>query len=152
MIVFLLRHADRSDANDDINEDGVRRAKLLARMLSESGVSVAFRSDTNRAAKTVEPLKAKLGGALQINAIEKNDSEPGDVHAKRVADAVRALPANATVVVVVGHSETLGPTIKRLDGGMIEKIQPAEFDKLFVLFIPPSGAPTLLKLRYGEKT
>jgi phosphohistidine phosphatase SixA len=151
MIVFLLRHADRSDANDNINEDGVRRAKLLARMLSESDVSVAFRSDTNRAAKTVEPLKAKLGGALQITAIEKNDSEPGDAHAKRVADAVRALPANATVV-VVGHSETLGPTIKRLDGGMIEKIQPAEFDKLFVLFIAPSGAATLLKLRYGEKT
>ena len=151
MIVFLLRHADRTTANDDINDDGVRRAKLLARMLSESSVSVAFRSSTRRAEKTLEPLKEKLGGALQITAIEKNDAEPGDIHAKRVVDAVRAVSANTTVV-VVGHSETLSPTITRLGGGAIDTIQGHEFDKLFVLFIAADESTKLLKLRYGAPT
>ena len=151
MIVFLLRHADRTGNDAELNDLGKQRAALLARMLSESGVSVAFRSDTNRAAKTLEPLTTKLGAVLRVKEIEKKDGDPGDVHANKVADAVRALPPDTTVA-VVGHSDTLGPTIKRLDGGTIDQIEGHEFDKLFVLFIPPNGSATLVKLRYGAAT
>ena len=59
MIVFALRHADRTATGDDLSPAGHKRALLLARMLAESGVSVVFRSNAVRAARTVEPLKQR---------------------------------------------------------------------------------------------
>ena len=41
MIVFALRHADRT-AGDDLSTAGQERAELLARMLVESGINGAF--------------------------------------------------------------------------------------------------------------
>jgi phosphohistidine phosphatase SixA len=60
MIIFALRHADRTAA-DDLSPAGRERAELLARMLAETGVSIAYRSDAVRAARTLEPLEQKLG-------------------------------------------------------------------------------------------
>jgi phosphohistidine phosphatase SixA len=152
MIVFLLRHADRSnDQVDDLNAAGRKRAELLARMLAESGVTVAFRSQFVRAVRTLKPLDAKLAGALQVRPIDTQPNETSVAYGIKVAEAVLALAANTTAV-VVGHSDTLGPTIKRLGGGAIETIQATEFDKLFVVFIAPDGSATLLKLRYGAPT
>jgi phosphohistidine phosphatase SixA len=149
MIVFVLRHADRTAA-DDLSAAGKRRAELLARMLADTGITVAFRSEAKRAAMTLQPLQAELPG-LRIEEIKLAGAADEDAYAKTIAAAVRALPA-AAVVAVVGHSNTLGPTIHRLGGGPIEPIGDNEFDNLFVLFIDPNGAATLLKMRYGEPT
>jgi phosphohistidine phosphatase SixA len=149
MIVFALRHADRT-AGDDLSEPGRRRAKVLARMLAESGISVAFRSHFRRAVKTLGPLQAKLP-ALQVEEIKLDDADQPDDYAAKVATAVQALPPSA-VAAVIGHSDTVGPTIARLGGGAVDPIADGEFDKLFVLFIDPNGSAMLLKLRYGEPT
>ena len=60
MIVFALRHADRTPA-DDLSPAGVERSELLARMLGESGVRTAYCSDAIRTQRTVEPLQKLLG-------------------------------------------------------------------------------------------
>jgi phosphohistidine phosphatase SixA len=148
MIVILLRHADRTEA-DALSPAGERRAKLLARMLAEAGVSVAFRSQFNRTAQTLAPLQERLPG-LQVKKIEFVDPHDPDGYAATLATAIRALPADA-VVAVVGHDNSIGPTIARLGGEAIDEIAAAEFDKLFVLFIGPDRA-NLLKLRYGDPT
>src|SRR5881275_2273062 len=67
MIIFALRHADRTAA-DDLSPAGRERAELLARMLAETGVSIAYRSDAVRAARTLERLE-RAGGAHGITAI-----------------------------------------------------------------------------------
>jgi phosphohistidine phosphatase SixA len=149
MIVFALRHADRT-ASDDLSGPGRQRAKLLARMLAESGISVAFRSHFCRAVKTLDPLQAKLP-SLQVKEIRFDDADEPNDYAKRVATAVQALPPS-TVVAVIGHSDTVGPTIMDLGGKAIDPIEDSEFDRLFVMFISPNGAVSLLKLRYGEPT
>ena len=149
MIVIALRHADRTAA-DALSAAGKRRAKLLARTLGEAGVSVAFRSQFKRAADTLAPLQQKLPG-LQIKEIKFADADQADDYAKRVAAAVRALPADA-VVAVIGHSNTVGPVIAQLGGGQIAPIAETEFDKMFVLFVAPDRPASLLKLRYGEPT
>ena len=150
MIVFLLRHADRAD-NDDLVPAGFARAELLGRMLAESGVAVAFRSDFARAEKTLAPLKARLGGALDVRTIPFTDPTKPGPYATKVAAAVRALPPD-TSVAVVGHTNTVDLTIERLGGGAIDEIEHHEFDKLFVLFLAPPAPATLLRLRYGEAT
>jgi phosphohistidine phosphatase SixA len=149
MIVFALRHADRTD-DDDLSAPGKQRAKLLARMLSESGLGVVIRSHFVRAVKTVAPLKSKLP-ALDVEEIRFEDADDAEDYAKKVATAVGLLEADA-VVAVIGHSDTVGPTIKELGGGSIEPIGEHEFDKLFVMSITADRSVTLVKLRYGEPT
>jgi len=102
-------------------------------MLAETGISVAFRSHFVRAVKTLNPLEAKLSGFLLVKQITYEAAEQPDEYATKVAAAVHALPTSA-VVVVVGHSDTLGPTISQLGGASVDSIADNEFDKLFVLF------------------
>ena len=69
MIVFVLRHADRTEADDLKHPEGTERAELLGRMLADSGISVAFRSQYVRAEKTLARLKEQLGNALKVRTI-----------------------------------------------------------------------------------
>ena len=122
MIVIALRHADRTQA-DALSAAGKQRAKLLARMLGEAGVRVAFRSQFKRARDTLDPLKEKVPG-LRIEEIAVAQAESGDAYAKRIAAAVQALPAD-TVVAVVGHSDTVGrPSRRSAAGGSIRSARP----------------------------
>ena len=150
MIVFALRHADRTTA-DELSGAGRKRAQLLARMLAETGVSLVLHSDTKRAKDTVKPLKDKLGGALTVEEVGFGDpSNPDpDVHVAKVVDRVKAQPA-AAVVAVVSHSNTVGPILQGLGSGPVDPIGDKEFDKLFVLFRGASGSLTML--RYGVAT
>jgi phosphohistidine phosphatase SixA len=141
VIVFVLRHADRQPApNDDLTPAGEKRAELLARMLAESGITTAYHSGTVRARRTLEPLKLKLGNALTVAGIESEDEQA-------TVDAVKSRPADE-IVAVVGHSNTVGPIIEGLGGEPVGPIGSDEFDKLFILFIDPTGKVTLLRLRY----
>jgi phosphohistidine phosphatase SixA len=141
VIVFVLRHAERQpDPNDDLTPAGKKRAKLLARMLAESGISTAYHSGAVRALRTLEPLKQKLGNALTVAGIESENVQ-------ETVDAVKSRPADE-IVAVVGHSNTVGPIIEGLGGEPVGPIGSDEFDKLFILFIDPTGKVTLLRLRY----
>jgi phosphohistidine phosphatase SixA len=148
MIVFALRHADRT-SGDDLSPAGARRAKLLARMLAESNVSVAIRSQFIRAVKTLQPLERRLPASLQVKELRLENTEKPDDYAKKVAVAIRGLPPNA-VVAAIGHSDTVGPTIEQLGGGRIDPIGDGEFDKLFIVFIAPLG-PRLEPMAAGDE-
>jgi phosphohistidine phosphatase SixA len=146
MIVFVLRHADRAlDGSDALSPKGIARAKRLAQMLRDSGVTRAFRSDANRTGVTLKPLKLLLGNALTITTVTTTVGIP--THIQNIVTAIDALPAD-TVAIVVGHSNTVGPIILGLGGGDIAPIADSEFDKLFILCGPPGGRKTKLLLRY----
>jgi phosphohistidine phosphatase SixA len=152
MIVFVLRHADRKpEPQDALSAAGIVRAKLLARMLGESGVRTAYCSDANRTQVTLKPLKLLLGAALAVHVVPM--SGPGGIagHVQHIVDAVKALPVNATSV-IVGHSNTIGPIIHGLTHRTVAPIAANEFDRLFVLAIPATDTPTVTPLRYGPPT
>jgi phosphohistidine phosphatase SixA len=151
MIVFVLRHADReTDPADDLTVAGRERADVLAKMLADSRVSVAYRSEFMRTRRTLEPLERKFSN-LTVEEIRLGNMA-ADVYARKVVEAVKSQPANA-VVVVVSHSDTVGPIVEGLGGEHIEPISSGEFDKLFVLFVDSAtGTATSLKLRYGAAT
>ena len=143
MIIFVLRHADRlAEPADDLSAAGLERAQLLARMLEPTGPSIAFHSGTVRARRTLEPLRDRLDGALEIVAV-------ADVAA--TVAAVRACPP-AAVVIVVGHSNTVGPIVAGLGGGSMAPLAQGEFDRLVVLVTDSAAAVTSLTLRYGAET
>src|SRR4051812_6358235 len=114
MINFILRHADRT-AEDRLSLKGRKRAELLARMLGETGVSVAYRSDATRAEETLAPLKRTLGTKLQIKEIAIVGSNGVADHVEKIIADIRGLPENA-VVIVVGHSNTIGSIVEGFGG------------------------------------
>ena len=151
MMILLLRHADRlPDPADKLNPAGIARARLLTRMLQDSGVAHAYCSEFARTAQTLAPLKQKLGAALAINPVPVNGPGGESHHINGIVNALKALPS-AAVAVVVSHNTTVGPIISGLGGGPIDPIKHNEFDKLFVLSLT-AGATSLLKLRYGDPT
>jgi broad specificity phosphatase PhoE len=150
MIVFALRHADRGN-DDALTPAGLIRADLLARLLGESGVTVAFRSQTERAKQTLQPLQDRLGAALVVNEVKIKDAADADNHAQKVVNGLKALPPR-TVAVVVSHDLTVPMIIKKLTGTDVAEIKPTEFDKLFVVTMSGDGASTVALGRYGAPT
>jgi phosphohistidine phosphatase SixA len=152
MIVFALRHADRKpDPEDDLTPAGIDRAKLLARMLAESGIQKAYCSDAVRTQLTIQPLMKLLGSNLDVVIVDTKGVGGIEGHVKHIVDKVNALPGDA-VAAVVGHSNTIGSIIKILTGQSIDPIADHEFDKLFLLSIPATGASTIALMRYGQAT
>jgi len=148
MIVFALRHANRTpDPADDLSPAGMARAKLLARMLAESGVATAYCSSARRTQRTIAPLKALLGDRLDIVVVATSAAD----HVQQIVDKMKALPDDA-VAAVVGHSDTVPLIIKGLTGRTVDDIAAHEFDKLFVLSVFAGGASTVALTRYGEPT
>jgi phosphohistidine phosphatase SixA len=153
MIVFALRHADRKpDPEDALTAAGNDRAKLLARMLAESGIQKAYCSDAVRTQLTVRPLTNLTGANLEVVVVPTNDAGGVEGHVQHIVHEVKALPGDAAVAAIVGHSNTVGPIIKGLTGRTIDPIDDDEFDKLYVLSIPATGASTVALLRYGQAT
>ena len=72
MIIYLLRHAEKllGPNEDGLTPAGFARAQLLAGMLANSGITVAFRTQFVRSQQTMEPLKNMLGDALEIKTVE----------------------------------------------------------------------------------
>jgi broad specificity phosphatase PhoE len=152
MKIIVLRHADKlSPPDDGLKPQGIERAKLLARMLVDSGLTVAFCSEFKRTAQTLQPLQERLGSTLSVKSIAIDGPGGADAHVHDVVAAVKSLPAG-TGVIIVTHSNTVDRIIKNLGGGTVEPLKETQFDKLFILFANPPGTAGLVKLNYGPQT
>jgi broad specificity phosphatase PhoE len=150
MMIFALRHADRVSENvDALSDAGKVRAKLLGRMLAQSGIQNAYCSDARRTQDTIAPLKALPGVQLTVHEVPVVGNDVNG-HVQAIVTALKALPADSTAA-VIGHTNTIDGIIKALTNEVIAEIKPNEFDKLFVLSIP-AGSPSLTLLRYGAPT
>lgn len=153
--IILVRHVEKSTGGDprdpELSPAGKERAEELARTLARAGVTRLVASEVRRARATLAPLAEDLGLAvdtrpaaeLEALATELAGSEPG------------------SVTVVAGHSNTIPALAARLGvalSGTIDTPQGPqlgddEYDRLFVVVLPPQGAPvepTALELRYGK--
>lgn len=153
--VYLVRHAEKAPGGGDVplaEPEGARRARDLATALADAGVSVVIVSDFRRTYDTAAPLAAELGiAADEILRI----TDPA-----AIAGEIRERWAGGTVL-VAGHSNTVPQLIELLGGPPLcpDYFEPdpsqgclipdAEYDHLFVLRLPDTGPPTLLRARYG---
>ena len=151
MIVFLLRHAERlPDPADDLAPEGVERAKLLARMLADSGVHIAFCSDKIRTQHTIEPLR-KLPGAHVKRVDVAIDPNHIPDYVQKIVTRVKALPEDA-IAIIVSHDAAIRPIVEGLTGRTVDDVTGTQFDKLFVLSVPKAGAGNVSLMRYGKPT
>src|SRR4051812_10387022 len=134
MIIFVLRHADRSPApSDGLSPAGAGRAPPPGPMPGGGGGRLAPFGDALGAQGPLRPPKGVLGDALTIKKVSAARPGGPEAHIEAVVAALKQLPDSA-VAIVVSHSNTIGPIIKNLGGCSIFPLADNEFDKLFVLF------------------
>ena len=142
-LVIVVRHAERADGgamsaakqtDPLLSSEGEARAKRLAAMLADSGITAIYTTEYKRTQDTAKPIAERLG--LKVQTQKGQDS----------AGLVALLKARHAkdVVLLVGHSNTVPEIIKAL-GGPAFKIPDDEYDTIYFL-VPATG--TLSKIRY----
>lgn len=138
--VILVRHAEKAEATKDaaLSEAGRARARTLAAMLADAGVTAIYASEYKRTRETAEPLAAAL--RLPIQAFPAAD-KAGLVECLRTRHA-------EDIVLVVGHSDTLPDLMKLLGHPIVEKIDDDDYGRLFILVPRPGLPPAVFRLKY----
>jgi broad specificity phosphatase PhoE len=143
--VILVRHAEKNPhpAGGDagLSTQGLIRARELARTLEGAGVSAVYASFYGRARMTAEPLAAAIGDSVRVYDPNWLDALAARVLAER----------RGRTVVIVGHGDTIGPTIEALTGRALGATEPAPYDGMWVLTLRAGGESSLVRLRYGAK-
>ena len=147
LTVYVVRHAEKSaepGADPALSAAGQARAQALADSLKSAGVDAVITTQFKRTANT----GAVVAQAAKLTPVVVGASADVRTHAAEVAAAVRRQPAGSTVL-VVGHSNTVPAIIAALGGPRLPDLCDAEYDNLFKLTVPPSGAATMERSRYG---
>ena len=139
--VFLVRHAEKAaeGADPSLNETGRKRAKALADMLADAGVTAIFSSEFHRTQDTAAPLAERLG--IKVTIVPAKDIDALVARVRELKPGARAL--------VVGHSNTVPAAASRLTGAKAADMPETEFDRLYVATVRGTGQGDLLVLHYG---
>ena len=140
--VLLVRHAEKaSDGGRDptLTARGQAWSRALAVALAPAGVRAIYATPFKRTLQTAAPTAAALG--LRVHETPVQADFTRDL-ARQILEAHRG-----QTVLVVGHSNTLGPTIAALGGGPTFELEESAYGDLFVCTVPAAGPPTLLRLK-----
>jgi broad specificity phosphatase PhoE len=146
-MVILVRHAERAAApaaDPVLTEAGGDRAVALRHALASAGVSAVVTTHLQRTQLTAKPLM----DSLRLSPVVVRAGNPLQAHLDSVAAAVRRQAAGS-VVLVVGHSNTIPGIIAALGGPRMPDLCDGEYSHLFIMHYPASGPPQLVRGSYG---
>ena len=140
--VIVVRHAEKADQTPDsaLSAKGQARAKALADLLRGAGVTHVITSEFLRTRETAAPLATALG--LTAEQVPARDL-PALVARLRAIDP-------ASIVVVVGHSNTIPAMLTALGWPGTLTLQEGDFDNVFVLAPHPGQRTSMVRLKYGQ--
>ena len=130
-LVVVVRHAEKAETPKDdvaLSERGRARAEALVSALGDAGVDTIITTERRRSIETAAPLAARL----HLTPIVVRTADDTNAHAAAVAAAVRQ---GGSVVLVVGHSNTVPQLIRAAGGPSLPDLEHDEFDDLFVLSV-----------------
>ncbi len=136
--VFVVRHAEKGispPGNESLTAQGENRAKTLAQILAQSGVTAIYSTRYTRTQETVNNTAAKLSLSVQLY---KTTNE--------VTNLIKTRQKGPTVL-VAGHSNTVPQILKGLGIESPPSIG-NEFNNLFVVVLHSNGGATLAHLKY----
>lgn len=144
--IILVRHAEKSVPEGDhpLSSTGRARARELARVLRHTKISAIYSTQFLRTQQTGKPLADELGLTVQ----------PVVATANYVTDMLDRIREEHTgeAVLIVSHRNTVPALIEALGISPAEEIIEEQYDHIYVVTVPPTGAPTMLTLRYGRST
>jgi broad specificity phosphatase PhoE len=145
--VVLVRHAEKAAPTGDpgLTAAGEARALALADVLRQFRLDGAVVTQYRRTQATAAPAAAERG----LTPVVVPTAITLAAHADSVAAAVRRFPPRSAVL-VVGHSNTLGPIIAALGGPAVSDLCDAEYATILVLSLADAGGPArLLRASFG---
>ncbi len=145
--VVLARHAEKSGPTDtaSLTPVGRQRATDLAAVLASTRLDAIISTQYTRTRQTAAPIAAQMS----ITPTIVDGGGRVMAHAADVARTIDAL-ASGSAVLVVGHSNTLGPIIAALGGPRLADLCDLEYSTLLVLERPAPDAPwRFIRARYG---
>lgn len=142
--VIVVRHAEKADQSADtaLSAKGRARAKALADLLRAAGVTHIITSEFRRSQETAAPLAKALG------------LTPEQVPARDLPALVARLHAldPASIVVIVGHSNTIPPMLAVLGWPNTLDLHEGDYDDVFVLAPHPGQRASMVRLKYGQRS
>jgi broad specificity phosphatase PhoE len=148
-VVLVVRHADKaSDAEDSpLSDAGLQRAQALAGVAAGANVGAIYTTQFKRNHDTARPLAERAGVAVTEAPV--NLQNPGD-YGQRLARDILEKHRGQTVL-VVGHGNTVASIVEELTG-RTHQLGDIQYGDLFVVTVPPSGPPGLIRAQYGAGT
>ena len=139
--IVLVRHAERITPNGDValSEKGRERAKALAYAIADLKLHAIYTSQMIRTVETAAPAAAAASIGSEVVPVEKTDV---------LVEKLKQLPLGSNAL-VVNHSGTIPTVVEKLGAGKIPPVREDEFDRLLIVTIPATGAPSVVTLRYG---
>lgn len=140
VVIYLVRHAERAEdgTNDPpISEAGWERARLVASLLADGGLTQIHSTDYKRTRQTGTPTAEATG--LEIESYDPRDLP------SFAAELMRTPGRH----LVLGHSNTTPDLVEALGGDSHGPIDEFEYDRLYVVVISGGEINTVL-LRFGE--
>lgn len=147
-LIVLVRHAEADGEprqDPPLTDRGRARAQALAAALEYAEIQRIIVSPLARTRLTAEPLARARG----IPPTVADVAGGLEAHVGAVVEAVRSSPAGGTVL-VVGHSNTVPAIMTALGAPPMADLCHGAFAQLFVLHVPPTGTPRLVRSSYGE--
>jgi broad specificity phosphatase PhoE len=140
--VFVVRHAEKDTAvkgdASPLTARGQERARTLARLLHDAGITRVFSTPTRRTMDTAAPVAAI--DSVRLVLVGRTPD---------LVQSLRELPWGERVL-VVGHSNTVPEIVSQLSGRPPVPIPDAEHDRLYIVTLRRGGPPDVVLLRYGE--
>lgn len=138
--VIVVRHGEKLDNTSDpvLSPEGDARAVRLANMLAASTVRAIYTTEYKRSIFLAAPTAKRLG------------LMPVVVPAKELGALITKIRMHAKdeLVLVVGHSNTVPAILKGLGHAPTVTVGEEDYDNLFIVATLPSGAPTVVHLKY----
>ncbi len=148
--VIVVRHAEKgtTPANDPpLTAAGEQRARDLWDAIRDAGVSVVITTQFARTRATGMPTATEIGVTPEVVPAA------GATHVQDVAAAVKRHAGHT--ILVVGHSNTVPEIVEALGAKRPPAICDAAYDNLYIVTIPPAGAPGavgVIHSRFGAPT
>ena len=143
--VILVRHAEKaaSPADDPpLNAAGEARSRELAQAVRDAGVSAIITTQFARTRATGQPIATALGITPTVVAATNTN------HVQDVVAEIRKHPGQT--VLIVGHSNTVPAIVEALGAKRPPAICDSQYDNLYVVTMPSSGAVATIRAKYGE--
>ncbi|MBI2260467.1 MAG: histidine phosphatase family protein [Caulobacterales bacterium] len=146
--IIIVRHAEKADASADpvLSEAGQARAQALAAALTDAHPSVILTSPLQRTGLTAAPTADYHSTTPEAVSLDGG----AEAHAAAVAARVRALPEDATIL-IVGHSNTVPAIARALGYAEAADMPECEYDRMTVLHLADGETHGEVS-RYGEPT
>lgn len=141
VVIYLVRHAERADDGTDdppLALAGQIRTQVLRHLLVQAGVTHVHTTAWKRTRETARPIA------------EDSGLEPSVYDSAQLETFASTLSATPGHHLVVGHSNTIPMLVDALGGAAPDPINEFEYDRLYIVVIPPGQPPVTTVLRFGE--